>query len=102
MHVATPVSYEIDLEAERMEQRQAHIIRQIDVGDLLARVDDLILSEPDPRGHPAFLLARYYLDRGGVDVGMKPYNLFMAAEALDAKVREALDDLIDGYLPGEE
>lgn len=101
MSVTTPLAYEIDLDAERREARQAAILRTIDPGDILAVVDELIADEPDPTQHPAYTLATWYLERGGTDTGTKPHTGMLAQARLDALVRRALDLIIDARMEDE-
>jgi hypothetical protein len=69
-HLPYPSDFEIDHAAARHEERRRRALQSLDVGAVLAQVDDLIASEPDPQKHPCFAVANWLLDRQGrVDGG---------------------------------
>lgn len=65
--MATPLRYEIDLEAERMDVMTARAYGGIAVSDLLAVLDDLITQIVEAHDHPAYALADALLHGGTVD-----------------------------------
>jgi hypothetical protein len=63
---------------------------------VLAQVDDLIASEPDPQKHPCFAVANWLLDRQGrVDGGA----FWLQWQVL---VDQAIQQLIEARLQGED
>jgi hypothetical protein len=62
-----PSDFDIDRAAERRWAREAAILRTLDVGDVLAEIDDLIALEVNPEGHPLYHLVAFLLDHCSVD-----------------------------------
>lgn len=93
-----PISHIHDVEGERQDARYAKAIQQVQIGDVLAVVDDLIASEVDPTKHPAANLAAHYLYRGGTDTGSRPHTLLVSAEKLDLLVKQAIDRIVETML----
>jgi hypothetical protein len=62
-HLPYPADFEVDPAAARHEERRRLALRALDVGDVLAQVDDLLASEPDPTKHPCYGLVTFLLDR---------------------------------------
>jgi hypothetical protein len=58
-----PDDFQIDYHADWRWQREQAALTALDVGDVLAEVDDLIAREPDPQQHPLYFLAAHALDR---------------------------------------
>jgi hypothetical protein len=56
MSIPYPSDFEIDHEADRQWQREQAALRTLEIGDVLAEVDDLIAQEPDPAKHPLYSL----------------------------------------------
>ena len=68
INVPTPEAH--DYHAAHHEERRRRALQSLDIGDVLAQVDDLIAREPDPTKHPCFAVANWLLDRQGrVDGG---------------------------------
>ena len=61
--INVPAPEEHDYHADLCQQRRRRALQSLDVGDVLAQVDDLIASEPDPRQHPCYGLVAFLLDR---------------------------------------
>ena len=61
-HLPYPPDFEIDPAASHHEERRRRALQSIDVGDVLAQLDDLIASEPDPTKHPCYGLVALPLD----------------------------------------
>jgi hypothetical protein len=53
------IDYHSDLQAQRVEKSK----KLIDVGDVIALVEDELAQVADPRQHALFELANFYLDR---------------------------------------
>jgi len=69
-HIPYPPDFEVNHTAAYQEERRRRALQSLDVGDVLAQVDDLIAREPDPQKHPCFAVANWLLDRQGrVDGG---------------------------------
>jgi hypothetical protein len=61
-HLPYPPDFEIDQAAALHEERRRRALKALDVGDVLAQVDDLIRQEVDPTAHPLYGLAAWLLD----------------------------------------
>jgi hypothetical protein len=86
----------MDYAAAHQEERRRRVLQSLDVGDVLAQVDDLIAHEPDPTKHPCFAVANWLLDRQGrVDGGA----FWLQWQVL---VDQAIQQLIEARLQGED
>jgi hypothetical protein len=95
-HLPYPSDFEIDHAAAHLEERRRRALQSLDVGDVLAQVDDLIAREPDPQKHPCFAVANWLLDRQGrVDGGA----FWLAWQVL---VDQAIERLVEARLQGED
>jgi hypothetical protein len=95
-HIPYPSDFEVNHDAAHHEERRRRALQSLDVGDVLAQVDDLIASEPDPTKHPCFAVANWLLDRQGrVDGGA----FWLAWQVL---VDQAIEQLIEARLQGED
>jgi hypothetical protein len=95
-HLPYPHDFEINYDASRHEERRRRALQSLDVGDVLAQVDDLIAREPDPQKHPCFAVANWLLDRQGrVDGGA----FWLQWQVL---VDQAIQQLIEARLQGED
>jgi hypothetical protein len=93
IHVPTPEAH--DYHADLHEERRRRARQSLDVGDVLAQVDDLIAREPDPAKHPLFPVANWLLDRQGrVDGGA----FWLQWQVL---VDRAIEQLVEARLQGE-
>jgi hypothetical protein len=52
-----PEDFDVDYHADLQWQRQQMALKSLEPGDVLAAVDDLLASEPDPERHPFYSLA---------------------------------------------
>jgi hypothetical protein len=77
-----PDDFEIDYHADLQWQRQQMALKSLDVGDVLAEVEDLIAREPDPEQHLLYSLAAHALDRTAMPG---------SAESLHARLRRLID-----------
>lgn len=69
-HIPYPSDFDTDHAAAVHEERRRLALQSLDVGDVIATVEDLLASEPDPAKHPLFPVANWLLDRQGrVDGG---------------------------------
>ena len=62
-HLPYPSDFEVDHTAASHEERRRRALKALDVGDVLAQVDDLIASKPDPTKLPCYGLVAFLLDR---------------------------------------
>jgi hypothetical protein len=81
-----PDDFDIDYHADWQWQRQQAALRSLEIGDVLAAVDDLIAAEPDPAHHPLYSLVAHALDRT-----TQPGS----AESLHARLRRLIDHAIE-------
>jgi hypothetical protein len=69
-HLPYPPDFEIDHAAAHQEERRRRALQSLDVGDVIATVEDALAQEPDPQQHPLFPVVNRLLDRQGrVDGG---------------------------------
>jgi hypothetical protein len=95
-HLPYPPDFEVNHTAAHHEARRRRALQSLDVGDVLAQVDDLVASEPDPTKHPCFAIANWLLDRQGrVDGGA----FWLAWQVL---VDHAIEQLVEARLQGED
>jgi hypothetical protein len=95
-HIPYPSDFEVNQTAAHHEERRRRALKSLDVGDVLAQVDDLIRQEPDPEKHPCFAAANWLLDRQGrVDGGA----FWRQWQVL---VERAIEQLVEARLQGEE
>jgi hypothetical protein len=91
-----PSDFDIDHAAAHQEERRRRALKSLDVGDVLATVDDLIRQEVDPKAHPIHGLAAWLLDHTyACDGG----ELFDRCKAL---CLTAIDQLVEARLQGED
>jgi hypothetical protein len=91
-HLPYPHDFDIDHAAAHHEERRRRALKALDVGDVLAQVDDLIASEPDPTKHPCFPLVNWLLDRQLAVHGGEFWDAWkrLACQAIDRLVDERL------------
>jgi hypothetical protein len=92
-----PAPDEHDYHADHHEARRQWALKSIDIGDVLAEVDDLIAAEPDPSKHPCYAMAAWLLDR--------QLTALDGGELYDRVKRlclQAIDRLIAQRLQGED
>jgi hypothetical protein len=58
-----PPDFQINYHADRHEARRRRAFKALEIGDVLAEVDNLIAAEPDPWKHPCAALVAWLLDR---------------------------------------
>jgi hypothetical protein len=95
-HIPYPHDFDIDHAAAHHEERRRRALKALDVGDVLAKVDDLIASEPDPTKHPCFPLVNWLLDRQLAVHGGEFWD------AWKALALQAIDQLVEARLQGED
>jgi hypothetical protein len=95
-HIPYPADFDIDHTAARYEERRRRALKALDVGDVLAQVDDLIASEPDPTKHPCFPLVNWLLDRQLAVHGGEFWDYWKALAL------QAIDRLVEARLQGED
>jgi hypothetical protein len=95
-HIPYPHDFDIDHTAIHHEERRRRALNALDVGDVLAQVDDLIASEPDPTKHPCFPLVNWLLDRQLAVHGGEFWDAWKRLAC------QAVDRLVDARLQGED
>jgi hypothetical protein len=92
----TPEPSHIDYHADLFQQRRRLALQALDVGAVIASVEDALASEADPQKHPLFPVANWLLDRQGhVDGGA----FWLAWQVL---VDQAIERLVEQRLQGED
>jgi hypothetical protein len=95
-HLPYPSDFEVNHAASHHEDRRRQALQSIDVGDVLAQVDDLISQESDVTLHPLYGLAAWLLDHTlACDGG----ELFDRCKAL---CLTAIDRCVDNVLSQED
>jgi hypothetical protein len=92
-----PSDFQIDYHADRHEARRRRAFTSIDVSDVLAEIDDLIASEPDPAQHPCYAMAAWLLDKQ-----QTPLDGGQLYDGWKRLCLEAIDCLIEQRLQGED
>jgi hypothetical protein len=95
-HIPYPHDFEINHDASRHEERRRRALQSIDVSDVLAQLDDVIASEPDPTKHPCFPLVNWLLDRQLAVHGGEFWDAWKALAC------QAIDRLVDERLQAED
>jgi hypothetical protein len=87
-----PFPDDIDYHTDLAWQRRQRAFNALDVGDVLAQLDDLIASEPDPTQHPCHDLAAFLLDRLSAVDGGQLYDRWkrLCLDAIDRLVAQRL------------
>ena len=93
----TPEPSQIDYHADHEEARRRWALTTLDIGDVLAEVDDLIAQEPDPAKHPCFALANWLLERQ-----LTPLDGGALYDRWKALCLAAIDRLVAQRLQGED
>jgi hypothetical protein len=95
-HIPYPHDFDIDHAAAHHEERRRLALTALDVGDVLAQVDDLVASEPDPTKHPCYGLVAFLLDRQLAVHGGEFWDAWKALAC------QAIDRLVEARLQGED
>jgi hypothetical protein len=95
-HLPYPPDFDIDHAAAHHEERRRRALQSIDVSDVLAQLDDVIASEPDPTKHPCYGLVAFLLDRQLAVHGGEFWD------AWKALALQAIDRLVEARLQGED
>jgi hypothetical protein len=88
-----PSPAELAAHLDRQVQRVERALQSLEVGDVLAQLDQLIAQEPDPSKHPCHDLVAYLLDRAWTPGdGGQFWDQWkaLACQAIDQLVDEAL------------
>jgi hypothetical protein len=92
MAIPYPPDYQIDYHADHHEERRRRALKALEIGDVLAQIDDLIAQEPTPEKHPMHPVVAWLLDRQlSVDGGA-------FWDAWKRLVCQAIDQLVDEAL----
>ena len=95
-HLPYPHDFEVNHDTARHEERRRRVLTALDVGDVLAQVDDLIASEPDPQKHPCYGLVAFLLDRQVAVHGGEFWDAWKQVAL------HAIDRLVEARLQGED
>ena len=90
-----PAADEINYYEARQVQRVEAARRLIDVGDVIATVEDRLAQLADPRQHPLYELANFFLDRQHAVDGSAFYDRWrqLILGAIDSLIDDALECL---------
>jgi hypothetical protein len=95
-HIPYPHDFDIDHAAAAHEERRRRARQSLDVGDVIATVEEALASASDPTTHPLYPVANWLLDRQGrVDGGA----FWLQWQVL---VDHAIERLIDARLQAED
>jgi hypothetical protein len=86
-----------DYHAADLEERRRRALKALDPGDVLAQVDDLIASEPDPKAHPLYPMVLWLLDQAWT-----PGNGAEFWDQWKTLAIQAIDRLVEARLQGED
>jgi len=95
-HLPYPSDFDIDHAAAHHEERRRRALNALEVGDVLAQVDDLIASEPDPQKHPCYGLVAFLLDRQLAVHGGEFWDAWKQVAL------RAIDQLVEAHLQAED
>jgi hypothetical protein len=95
-HLPYPPDFDIDHTAAHHEERRRRALQSLDVGDVLAQVDDLVASELDPTKHPCYGLVAFLLDRQLAVHGGEFWDAWKALAC------QAINQLVEARLQGED
>src|SRR5262245_11361806 len=62
-HIPYPRDFDEDPTAAHHEERRRRAVRQLDPGDVIATIEDLVAQIADSQQHPLYHLVLFYLDR---------------------------------------
>jgi hypothetical protein len=96
-HLPYPHDFEINHDAAHHEERRRRALKALDPGDVLAQVDDLIASEPDPAMHPLYPMVLWLLDQAWT-----PGHGGEFWDAWKRLAHQAIDQLVEARLQGED
>jgi hypothetical protein len=95
-HIPYPPDFDINHTAAHHEERRRRALQSLEVGDVIATVEDALAQEADPKAHPLYPLANWLLDRQGrVDGGA----FWLQWQVL---VDRAIQQLVEARLQGED
>jgi hypothetical protein len=92
-----PSDFQTDYHADHHEARRRMAFKSLDVSNVLAEVDDLIASEPDPSKHPCYAMAVWLLERQ-----LTPLDGGQLYDGWKALCLQAIDRLVEQRLQGED
>jgi hypothetical protein len=92
-----PSDFQINYHADHHEARRRRAFTSLDIGDVLAEVDDLIAREPDPSKHPCAALAAWLLERQ-----LTPLDGGQLFDGWKALCLTAIDRLVEQRLQMED
>jgi hypothetical protein len=95
-HLPYPSDFDTDHAAAMHEERRRRALQSLDVGDVLAQVDDLVSQEPDPKAHPCYGLVAFLLDRQLAVHGGEFWDAWKQVAV------QAIDRLVKARLQGED
>jgi hypothetical protein len=96
-HVPYASEFEMDYAAAHQEERRRRALKSLEVGDVLAQIDDLISQEPDPAKHPCFAMVAWMLDQR-----LEPGHGGEFWDAWKVLAWQAIDQLVEAHLQAED
>jgi hypothetical protein len=92
-----PPDFQIDYHADRHEERRRRALKALDVGAVIASVEDTLAGEPDPQTHPLYHLVCYVLEHGP-QTGTRYWARESLVAAWEERIRDAIEALVDEAL----
>jgi hypothetical protein len=92
-HIPYPSDFEFNHTAAIHEERRRRALKTLDPDDVLAVIEDLLASEPDPAKHPLYPMVLWLLDQAltpGSGGDFWDAWKRLACQAIDRLVDEAL------------
>jgi hypothetical protein len=92
-----PHDFDSDYHSDLSEARRRRAFKALDIGDVLAEIDDLIATEPDPSKHPCYTMAAWLLERQ-----LTPLDGGALYDGWKALCLRAIDQLVEQRLQRED
>jgi hypothetical protein len=91
-----PPDFEINYHAAIHEERRRRALQSLDVGDVIATVEDALAQQADPKAHPLFPVVNWLLDRQLAVHGGAFWD------AWKRLCLDAIDRLVEARLQGDD
>jgi hypothetical protein len=91
-HLPYPADFDVNYHADRQQQRVSAALKRLNVGDVIATVEDELAQVADPHQHPLFPVVNWLLDRQLSVDGGAFWDAWrtLCQQAVDRCVAEAL------------
>jgi hypothetical protein len=96
-HLPYPPDFEVNHSAAIHEERRRRALKALDPDDVLAVIEDLLASEPDPAKHPLYSMVLWLLDQA-----LTPGSGGDFWDAWKRLALQAIDQLVEARLQGED